>query len=80
MLSYNIRELNMDGEVHKLGNYVRGLVSLMDFICLQEHKLHKDRATRIGKQIWPKACMWVVEAKEGHSSKLQQGKVGKNKT
>jgi len=80
MLSYNIRGLNMDGEVHKLGNYVRGLVSHVDFICLQEHKLHKDRATRIGKQIWPRAHMWMVEAKESYSSKLQQGTVGKSKT
>jgi len=80
MLSHNIRGLNMDGEVHKLGNYVRGLVSFLDFICLQDHKLHKDRATRIGKQIWPRARMWAVEAKEGHSSKLQQSKVGKSKT
>ncbi len=70
----------MDGEVHKLGNYVREFVSHVDFICFQEHKLHKDRATRTGKQIWPRACMWVVEVKESWSSKLQQGKVGKSKT
>jgi len=71
MLSYNIRRVNINGEVHKLSNYVKGLVSHVDFICLQEHKLHKDRATRIGKQIWLRARMWVVETKEGYFSKLQ---------
>ncbi len=70
----------MDGEVHKLGNYVKGLVSHVDFICLQKHKLHKNRATRIGKQIWPRAHMRVVDAKEGYPSKFKQGKVGKKKT
>jgi hypothetical protein len=58
----------------------KGFVSHVDFICLQEHKLHKDRATRIGKQIWPRTCIRVVEAKEGYSSKLQKNKVGKSKT
>lgn len=43
-------------------------------------QISKDRATRIGKQIWPKARMQMVETKEGYSSKLQQGKVGQNKT
>jgi hypothetical protein len=59
---------------------LEGLFHMWISFVFKSTNFIKDRATRTGKQIWSRACMWVVEAKESYFSKLQQGKVGKSKT
>jgi hypothetical protein len=70
LLFYNIHKLNTKGEATKFCNYFKGLYLKVDNICLKKHKLQSDKATNIGRQLWPKAKLWITKMEEGYTYEL----------
>jgi hypothetical protein len=59
MLSYNIRRFNINGQVHKLGNYVRGLVSHVDLFVFKSTNFIKIGQQELGSKFGLRhACKW----------------------
>jgi len=58
-------------------NYYWTLLSSIDILCFQEHKLTGDKLLSFGKHIWPRALFFGREASLGYGHDL--GDVGAGK-
>ena len=61
-ISFNVRGLNKPRKIDMLRYYFQGLQGGIDVILIQEHKVRGDKATNLGRKLFPKGKSWTLEA------------------
>lgn len=62
ILTQNVQGLNNPETLHRVRGYFFPLLPQTDILMLQEHKLRGDKATDLGKSIWPLATFFSIDA------------------
>jgi exonuclease III len=70
LLSYNVQGLNNSSKTWKLRNYIKIVQPPCDVVLLQEHKLSGSIAMDLGKNIWPDAACYALDAQPGYTFNL----------
>jgi hypothetical protein len=66
IISQNAQGLNDLTKVEILRNYFRPLLSNIEILCLQEHKLQGNRLLALKNQVWPQGKFYSQEAAAGN--------------
>ena len=66
-ISLNVRGLNDPRKTDRLRHYFQELQGGIDVILIQEHKLRGDKATNLGKLLFPKGKSWTLQADAGYN-------------
>jgi exonuclease III len=77
IISQNMQGLNDPAKLDIVRHYFRPMLSKVDIVCFQEHKLRDPQLLALKDAIWPQAGFYTQEASLGYRHTLGQVGAGK---